>query len=193
MVAAQQLQNFRALIAAVARRIVQEAVNLLGVPCRLQRCLQADQLALEDLVVVAARCGVLLKEPTARAGDRRVFIKIAVVIQNKLIGKAVRFAEFIELCRRRPPIVMVPLQNDLPSGDAVDKCKILPRRVQPQRPGKVAEQDGRVLRLNDGQPLAQLLHISLPRAAKDVHRLIRAEGKMQISDCVQRHPFSSLQ
>ena len=77
----QQAQNFRAFVAAVARRIVQEA-ELFTHSCSLERDFQTNQLALENFIGVASGGGILLKEPAACPAQSDIFIIISVVIQN---------------------------------------------------------------------------------------------------------------
>ena len=186
----QKLQDLRALVTAIARRIVQEAIDLV-LARRFQRGLQPDQLAFKYLIVVTACGGILLEKPAARSAQRRFFVKMAVVIQNKHILKAIFGTEFIELCRGRPPIVMVPLQNDLSAGNGVDKRKVRRRALHIQRPRQIAQQDCRILRLDYGQALAELVHVADPCAAEDVHGLIGTERKVQIADRVERHQSTS--
>ena len=95
-----------------------------------------------------------------------------------------RGAELIELRRRRPPVVVVPLENDLPAGDLVDEGKILFRLLDAERPAEVPQKNRRVAGLDHGKPLAELVHVSLPAAAEHVHGLVRAEAEVQITDGV---------
>ena len=158
---------------------------------RAERGLQTQQLPLENFIVMTAVRRVLFKEPAARAGQGDAVIEIAVVIQQIQVRKVVFLAEAVEFRGRRPPVIVISLDDDLPPRNGGDHGKILARAVQVQRPGQVPEQDGRVLRPDDGQAFAELVHIADPRAAEDVHRLVAAEGKMQVSNRVKGHPSRS--
>ena len=97
-------------------------------------------------------------------------------------------AEAVKGPQRRPPVVMVALEDDLAAGDGVHKGKILRRVVEAHCPAEIAEQDGRVLRANDLQIFPQLFHIPCPATPEHVHRLVcRAERQVQISNRVQGH------
>ena len=95
-----------------------------------------------------------------------------------------RGAEFIELCRRRPPIVVVPLENNFPAGNFVDEGKVLFRLLDAECPAEVPQKNRRVAGRYHGKPLAELVHVSLPAAAEHVHGLVRAEAEVQITDGV---------
>ena len=160
---------------------------------RFQGRFQTDHFPFEHLVVVAALNRILLKEPASGSGDGDVFIFIAVIIKNPQIGKLVFFAKTIEFCGCCPPVIMIPFQNDFSSGNFVDEGKILPCRVQPQRPGQVAEQDSRILRADDRKSRSELFEIAFPHSSENIHRFIGSEGQMQITDCIKCHPFLPLQ
>ena len=182
----EQSQDLRADIAPVTRRVVQEAVFFL-LSRQLQRPLQPPELAPEDLLVVAA--GLLFViEPAARAAERKLPIKEAAVVQHVKIRKAVLRAEAVKGLERRPPVVVVALEDDLAAGDGVHEGKILRRVLQTHCPAEIAEQHGRILRPDDAQVLPELVDIALPPAAEDVHRLIgRPQRQVQIADRVQGH------
>ena len=79
----QQFDDLTAAVGRVKRRIMQETENLLRIcgSAELQRCLEPQQLALEDLLVV--RVGeVLLKGPAACAAQRGLFIEKTVIMQK---------------------------------------------------------------------------------------------------------------
>ena len=185
-VCSEQLQNLRAGVPAVARRIVQEAV-FFRVPRQLQRAFEPPKLPPENFLVVAA---LLLRvvEPPARAAQGDIAVEEAGIIQDVKVCKPVLRAEAVKGPQRRPPVVMVALEDDLAAGDGVHKGKILRRVVKAHRPAEIAEQDGRVLRANDLQIFPQLFHIPCPAAPEHVHRLVcRAERQVQISNRVQGH------
>ena len=81
-VALEERQNFRAFVAAVARRIVQKAQLFGRISRRAERGLQTQQLPLENFIVMTAVRRVLFKEPAARAGQGDAVREIAVVIQQ---------------------------------------------------------------------------------------------------------------
>ena len=60
---------------------------------------------------------------------------------------------------------------------------------------KVNDGEGNVLlsqrNILNRKAFAELVHIADPRAAEDVHRLVAAEGKMQVSNRVKGHPSRS--
>ncbi len=72
-VALEQLQDLRALVALIARRIVQKA-ELLPLARRLQRRLQPSKLPPEHLFVVRPLL-VLLVEPAARSAQGGISVK----------------------------------------------------------------------------------------------------------------------
>ena len=127
---------------------------------------------------------LLLIEPAACSAERGVAIIIAVVVQDEHVVPAMRGAELIELRRRRPPVVVVPLHQILFAGELVDEGKVLFRLLDAERPAEVPQKNRRVAGLDHGKPLAELVHVSLPAAAEHVHGLVRAEAKMQITDGV---------
>lgn len=101
-------------------------------------------------------------------------------------------AEAVKLRRRAPPVVVISLEKDLPARDRGDEGKILDRAVQLQRPAEVTQQDGRILRPDHGKARAELVHIALPPAAEYVHRLVRLQRQVQVSDRIQCHYRSSM-
>ena len=128
-----------------------QKAELLPLARRLQRRLQPSQLPPEHLFVVRPAF-VLLVEPAARPAERHVAIKVAVVVQDLHVGESLLRAEFIEFRRRRPPVVVVSLQQDLPARNGADEREVLLRLLDAERPAQIARQDGRVLRPDDGQP-----------------------------------------
>ena len=65
----------------------------------------------------------------------------------------------------------------------MQKGKILSAVLQAHRPGDVPGDHHGVLFRNDSAPiLFQFLYVVLP-SFKDVHRFIRAQGKMQVRNC----------
>ena len=181
-VARQQPENLRALIAAVSGRVVQKA-ELFVIPGCFQACLQPPELTAEDFFIVRALL-LLLVEPAAGAAERCLAVKIAVVVQDEHVVPAVRGAEMIEFCCRRPPVVVVSLENDFPARNFVEEGKVLFCLLDAERPAEVSEQHGRVARRNHGKPLAEFLHVALPAPAEHIHGLIRAEAQMEVSDGV---------
>ena len=99
-VALEERQNFRAFVAAVARRIVQKAQLFWRISRRAERGLQTQQLPLENFIVMTAVRRVLFKEPAARAGQGDAVIEIAVVIQQIQVRKAVFLAEAVSSQKR---------------------------------------------------------------------------------------------
>ena len=128
-----------------------------------------------------------LVKPPPGAADGGALIFIAVVVQKIQVFKAVFLAESLELCRRAPPVIVIPLENDLPSGDGVDPRKIRLRAGQVQRPAQIPQQNRGILRPDDGQAVSELVHVTNPCAAENVHGLRCAQTKMQVADGVQSH------
>ena len=182
-VLAEQVQDGLAAVALVDRRVVEED-QLLPLPRRLQGALQADQLPVQDLLVVGPAL-LLLKEPAPGAADRQLTVLVAVVVQDPEIGKALGLAELIEFGGRGPPVVVVALQDDLPARDGVDEGEVLPGAVQVHGPAQVPQQDRGVLGADHGEPRPELVHVAGPESAEDVHGLVRLEAQMQIADGVE--------
>ena len=84
-VAREKLQDLRARVAAVARRIVQEAV-FLPVARQLQRALQPSKLPQEDLLVVPA---LLLRviRPSARTAQSEIAVEKQELFRTWKSGK----------------------------------------------------------------------------------------------------------
>ena len=185
LVFAQQTQNLRAVVPLIERRIVQEAQNL-PVPRLPERRLEPPDLAQEHLFVVSAVVIQLIK-PAARAAEGIVAVGQAVVVQNLHRVQPVRVEKSLHLRHRRPPVVVVALEQDFFAGDAVDKAEILQRFLKAHPPREVAAQDGHVVLVQVGKALLQPLDIVLPRLAEHVHGLVRREREVQVADCVQCH------
>ena len=109
-VCSEQLQNLRTGVPAVARRIVQEAV-FFRVSRQLQRAFEPPKLPPENFLVVAA---LLLRvvEPPARAAQGDIAVEEAGVVQNVEVCKPMLRAEAVKGPQRRPPVVMVALEDD---------------------------------------------------------------------------------
>ena len=103
----QNIQNLLAGVSLVPGRIV-EKHQLLPVPCRFQRRLQAHQLPAEHLFIVGTGL-FLLEKPAAGAADGIVLIEIAVIIQQIHLGEFVFPAKFLEFRSRAPPIIVISL------------------------------------------------------------------------------------
>ena len=94
LIAIQQLQNLRALVALVPRWVVKE--HQLGqFPRCFQRCFQANELSLEYLLVVLG-AALFLKVPATGAAEGVSALFIKIVVQDLHLGKAVFLAEFLK-------------------------------------------------------------------------------------------------
>ena len=144
-----------------------------------------------DLPSATRRLMVCACEDVGLAYPMIIPIVKAVVVQQLERMDFMLCKKGVHFCRCLPPVIVISLDDDLPPRNGGDHGKILARAVQVQRPGQVPEQDGRVLRPDDGQAFAELVHIADPRAAEDVHRLVAAEGKMQVSNRVKGHSSRS--
>ena len=82
---------------------------------------------------------------------------------------------------------MVPLQKQLPPWEGTEESKVPPRLLQAHAPGQIPAEHHGVPGLQHGQSLPQLLHISRPSPAEDIHGLVGAEGQVGISNGVQGH------
>ena len=128
---------------------------------------------------------LLLIEPAPGPAQSHFAVQPAVVVQDLQGGKPVFGKEFFHLGRGGPPVVVVSLQQDLPSaGQGVQKGEVLPRLLQAHAPGQVPAQDHRVLRADLRETLPELLHIAGPPPAENVHGFVHAQGQMGISDGV---------
>ena len=176
----QHVDDLPALVAPVLGGIVQEH-QLLPVPCRLQRCFQTAHLPLEHLGIMLA--GLLLfEEPATGAADGKIAVFIEIVVENELILKAVLLAELIKFRGGGPPVVVVALEDDLPSGDLVDPREVLPGVVQSQSPAQIAAEHQGVLLRQNGEALPELVHVTHPGSAEDVHGLLRTQRQVQVTD-----------
>ena len=160
-----------------------EKAELLPLSRRLQGRLQAYKLPVEDFRAVFAP--FLLIEPAPGPAQGHFAVQAAVVVQNFQGAEPVFGKESFHLGRGGPPVVVVSFQQDLPpAGQSVQKGKVLPCLLQAHAPGQISAQDHRVLRADLGKALPELLHITGPPPAENVHGLVRPQGQMGISDGV---------
>jgi len=103
-VAFQQVDDLLAAVALVEGRIM-EKTQLFPLPCRLQGCLQPDQLPVEDLGILPLL--VQLIKPAPGAAEGHVAVKAAVVVQQFQGGKTV----FLE--RKEPHDLAEKIISDL--------------------------------------------------------------------------------
>ena len=111
-----------------------EKYQLFPLPRCLQGRFQPAKFPAKHLLIVLAATFFLVK-PSTGAANSIVAVFVAVIVQDPLIFKAIGLAEFIELRRRAPPVVMISLQDDLSAGNRMDPSKIRLRVVQIQCPG----------------------------------------------------------
>ena len=150
----EQIQNFSAAELRVDRRIVQKADNLRDILlfCRLERGLQPDQLTAEDLLVVAL-LEILFEKPAARAADAGVAVHKAVVEQKLDAVNLMRLEELRHFAHRRPPQIVVSLEDDLLSRQTFDHLKIRQCLLQIDAPRDIAADDNRVVIRDQMRPV----------------------------------------
>ena len=86
-----------------------------------------------------------------------------------------------------PPIIVVPLEDNLPAGQAFNKLEILEGLFQPHGPGDIPGDYHRVFRLYQPPPMGfQFFHIPIP-TAENIHGFARRQGQVQVADCIKRH------
>ena len=108
-------------------------------------------------------------------------------VQTVLRKKSVHF------CRSRPPVVVISLDHQLFSGQAVEKLKIRQRLGKAHRPAEVAADDAGIVLMQQFKTAADLVHIADPAPAEGFHGFFRlADSEMQISNGKKGHVPSSL-
>ena len=86
---------------------------------------QAEHLPCQDLFIVAFSPLFFIK-PAARTAKGNLSVTEGIVVEDLHGGKGIGLKEFPDLLYGRPPVVMVPFENDLPAGQRINKGEILP-------------------------------------------------------------------
>ena len=102
-------------------------------------------------------------------------------------GQAVFVKEALHLGGRLPPVVVIALEEYLFAGELVDELKVRQGLLKAHAPAQVAAEDGDIVLRQGREALTYFFHVVLPFVAEDVHRLIGAEGQVQVADGVQGH------
>ena len=190
MIRIEQVQNLRALIAEILRRVVQKD-ELRPVPRRLERCLEPADLAQHDLPVVRLAFGLLIK-PTARTADGIIAVEVAVIIENVHGVHVVRRKKAVGLFGSAPPEVVIALEQNLFPGQSLDELKVRQRLLHGHAPGKITAEHADIVVVQGRKTKFDFFYIIFPRSAKYVHGLICAQRQMQVADCIQCHLRSSV-
>ena len=112
-----------------------------------------------------------IEQPAPGAADGVTLHGVGVVVQNVEGVKALGLQVSVHLVGGGPPIIVVPLHDELLPRQLLQERKVLPGVGQPHGPADVACKDDGVLGLDELAPVAfQPLHIAVP-AGENVHRL----------------------
>ena len=205
VVSVQHIQNIIVAAAAEHGGIVQKHHRL------QPRLLRRADGNLQSLHLPCQYLGTLLLfvadiHPPPGAADAVLAVGVVVVVENVQGIQAVCLQEFRHFLHGVPPVVMVPLQQNLLPGQILYKLKIRQCLRQGHTPGGIPGQHHRILRRDQLPPVPlQQLHMVFP-TAEHIHRLTfvqaqkmlnkmasKSDGKMKIKyvDLTSNPSFTS--
>ncbi|MPM48194.1 hypothetical protein SDC9_94918 [bioreactor metagenome] len=174
LISFQELHDFPAGIALVARRVM-EKTKLFLLPRRFQGRLKPDELPEKNLLIVSPPL-LLPVKPAPGTAQRGLPVKMAVVVQQAEGCKAVLCKKTFHFGSRGPPVIMVAFHQQFASRHGVQKGEIRHRLLQAHSPGDVSADNDRVSGGELLKPGAQFFRIALPVSAEDIHGLIASQG-----------------
>ena len=92
-------------------------------PCRFQRRFQPQQLPVEHLLVVSVF--IFVQEPAPGTAEGIAAVLIAVIVEQVQRFEAVLLTKAVSLVGCRPPVVVIPLDDQLAAGKGVKERKVL--------------------------------------------------------------------
>ena len=146
------------------------------------KCVKVPLKQLNDTRIQLMEKGLMNMEYRIKASDDYGYIPINEDIDGYEIVDI-----DLEPMKKVPHNFSEILKDELSAGDGRYKGEILFGLAAIQGPANVAEDHRGVLRADALQSPAQLVHVALPGAAEDVHGLVRAEGQVQVADCIKGH------
>ena len=152
---------------------------------RLKGNSQTFQFPVSDLFKMFIGIQTLVAVPL-RPDQRIIFIGKPVILQ-KFQPAPELFVQTLRLFGI-PEHVVIPPEQDLPSGQLRDKLQIFPALLQVPSPGMVPGDHHRIpVRYPLVPVFPNLLFMVLPDSAENIHRFIDGKGQVKVPDRVKAH------